>query len=163
MKGIKDIIVKGSIFAVLTAVFCMGCEGRGLETVWAETMENVSYVDADGKEHTCDDATVLQNDSWEWDDSWYVLNSDIVIGTNVTLKGISVNLILCDGCTLTVEGGIIVGQGQTLNIYCQTGRSGKLFAGTDTWPGCAGIGNKWTEGQNCGTIIINGGEVTAYG
>ena len=92
---------------------------------------------------------------------WYYLNTDKSYGSSsrVEISG-EVNLILCDGITLTCNNGINVPEGSTLNIYGQAGGTGKLIAKGDT-NNCAAIGGK--NGQNCGTVVIHGGNVKADG
>lgn len=60
-------------------------------------------------------------------DTWYVATGTTTIPQRVTVNG-TVNLILTDGCTLTVTGGIQVAEGSTLNIYGQSGNTGQLIA-----------------------------------
>ena len=84
---------------------------------------------------------------------WYVVYGEVTTAT-IEVHG-EANLILADGAKLTVNGGINVGSGKTLNIYGQSAGTGILIAkGANS---CAGIGG------NGGTITINGGIVTATG
>ena len=88
---------------------------------------------------------------------WYLAEGEMTLST-LTVQG-EVNLILADGATLTVNGGIRVRPDDTLNIYCQREATGKLVAnGSEN---CAGIGG----GDNGvgGRVTINGGAVTATG
>lgn len=66
---------------------------------------------------------------------WYVVSGSITVDSRISVTG-TANLILADGCELTVKGGINVPEGKTLNIYAQS------------------------EGENCGklnVIDVNGG------
>lgn len=99
--------------------------------------------------------------------TWYVATGEVAIGSEekparVTVTG-TVNLILTDGCTLTVYGGIQVAEDSTLTIYGQSGRSnqGQLIATAAAGSGNAGIGGNANE--SCGAITIHGGRVTATG
>ena len=87
----------------------------------------------------------------------------MTINSRVTAFG-NVNLILCDSATLTATKGITVSEGDSLTVWAQsTGNNmGTLYAGTTTDEDSAGIGG---DGNNraCGTITVNGGEVTATG
>ena len=63
--------------------------------------------------------------SWSDDknDGWYVVSSDVTIGTKeapqrVTVSG-DVHLILANGADLTVNGGIGVNENNSLTIYAQ--------------------------------------------
>ena len=141
---------------------------------------SVSYVnrtaDASGNvtetNATCTDYTVVTSETTEWSDGWYVVNSDVEIGKRVTVSG-TVNLILCDGANLTIEGiwdednggyisygGITVARGNSLTIYGQTGDSGELDV-YDVEDNAAGIGGG--SGGAGGTITINGGYVEVFG
>ena len=89
---------------------------------------------------------------------WRVVEGTIKIDHAVTVSG-SANLLLKDGCELTVDGGIRVESGSSLNIYAQSvGRdTGRLNAYGGAYE--AGIGGG--RGQNCGTVAIHGGKVNA--
>ena len=135
-------------------------------------LSGVTYIDENQTEQTC---TVFQmlGDGTTWGTvvtvdtpSWLVCNSDITIGERITVNG-TVNLILCDGATLTANQGITVGSGNTLNIYGQKGDLGKLIADARNSSGgwYTGIGGMRVSNitQSCGNISIYGGDVTAYG
>ena len=93
----------------------------------------------DGSTLNCSEPTIPENaieipdgysgDSWgTGSDSWYVVTgSDVTISGRVTVNG-SVHLILTDGCSLTVTGGIQVAAGNSLTIYGQRGDTGSLTA-----------------------------------
>ena len=111
---------------------------------------------------------VENNDSGNnvvWESGWYAVTRDIEINDRIIING-EVNLILCDGAKLTAKKGITVSPGNTLNIHGQSGGTGKLYAVTTDGTGLtaqenyAGIGG---ELEGCGTITINGGNVTANG
>ena len=115
--------------------------------------------------------TVVTSSDTGWGTSgsttWYVVNSDVTIGTSdvpqrVTVSG-DVHLILTDGCTLTVNGGIQVTHDNSLTIYAQsTGTNmGSLTVQNVVFRN-AGIGGG--DGVYSGKdITINGGYVTATG
>ena len=90
----------------------------------------------------------------------YVVTEDTVIGEALTVSG-TVNLILLDGATLTANKGIIVNDGNTLNIYGQSGGTGKLVSTGAADTGNAGIGSRVF--RNSGAINIYGGIVEATG
>ena len=129
---------------------------------------SVSYVnrttDANGKvtetNETCTNYTVVASDTMKWSDGWYVVNSEVTIGSRVTVSG-TVYLILCDGATLTVNGGITLTSGQSLTIYGQTGDTGTLTVSAveDDMAGIGGAG----QGKSGGTITIKGGTVNTTG
>ena len=88
---------------------------------------------------------------------WYVTTGDMKTSA-LNVQG-TANLILADGATLTVDGGIRVDPGNTLNVFCQREATGKLIANGGRY--CAGIGGG--KGGAGGAITINGGVVTATG
>lgn len=145
-----------------------GAEPLTVETVdmGASTLEEkaATYVDASGASHTVTATLVTANDT-EWKDTvtngWYVAKGDITIGSRITVTG-AVRLILADGCSLTVNGGIGVNGSNSFTIYGQTDGTGRLDAdattSTTSSPG-AGIGSD--TGSLYGSITINGGTVTA--
>ena len=97
--------------------------------------------------------------TWMEIDGIYVAGGNVVISYAVTLEG-DVHIILMDGCSLTVDGGISGNNGAALTIYAQsTGdEMGKLTAtGGQTEGLSVGIY------VNNGGITINGGAVTATG
>lgn len=91
---------------------------------------------------------------------WYVVIDTQSIGSRITVSG-DVHLILCDGKTLTASQGINVTGSNSLSIYAQSTGSnmGKLTATAEG--GTAGIGGN--NAQSNGTVIINGGNITARG
>ena len=141
----------------------------------------VSYLDETGTSQTCDSATEVTSGDTGWTTGWYVVQGTVEIGSRVTVSG-DVHLILTDGCTLTVNGGIQVQDNSTestpntnaLTIYGQTqpvldadgnvtNNVGKLIATGAKRDNNAVIGGNGGNdyGGSCGTIIINGGTVTA--
>ena len=103
-------------------------------TLTMTSTENTSYVDySSGTASTksCD-AIVVGSTTTKWSDAAYVVKSDVTIDGNVTISG-SVDLILCDGATLTVNGHIwdeetyegAFGDGK-LTIYGQENGTGTL-------------------------------------
>ena len=91
--------------------------------------------------------------------SWYVVSEDYTLTKRVRVEGEDINLILCDGVTLTCEQGINVPAGNKLTIWAQsTGENmGKLITGTGDSNSPLGSRND----VDAGTIIINGGNITA--
>ena len=90
------------------------------------------------------------------DTGWYVVNENVTVGSQIWVSG-DVNLVLCDGVTLTASRGIVVRSGKSLTIYSQSGNTGVLTAHAYGMNSSA-IG----EGdQNAGTITVHGGEINA--
>ncbi|MCD8397987.1 MAG: InlB B-repeat-containing protein, partial [Lachnospiraceae bacterium] len=136
----------------------------GAHTLYAlYELTPVDYIDESGEIQTCEEFTVITADmtelTAELTDGWYAVISDVTISDRITVSG-EVHLILMDGHTLTASDGISVNDGSTLNIYGQSESTGKLAASSST-SGNAGIGGD--SGCSAGTIIINGGVITANG
>lgn len=131
-------------------------------TGWAD---GISYLDATGTQQSCTTYTTVESSSTSWNSGWYVVSSSTTIADRITVSG-TVNLILCDGATLTASKGITVGSSATFNIYAQTNDEATMGAlvadGTNDKPNWyAGIGGM--ENADAGMITINGGQINAYG
>ena len=107
---------------------------------------------------TCDNYHKIKSTTLDLTTGWYVLRNDVHVETRITITG-EVNIILVDGCTLTVEKGVIVNTNNTLNIYGQTAGTGKLVANTDSHDDHAAIGGD--EQKDSGIINIFGGTIEA--
>lgn len=110
----------------------------------------------------CTNYTVMQsgNDYWR-DGTWYVVKGDVRIKTDVVVDG-TVNLIICDGAKLTVTEGISVVKSDVLNIYAQSDGNNMGVLNTTGSGRRAGIGGDEMP-NDCGTIYIHGGRITATG
>ena len=127
-------------------------------TAWA--VEPVSYLDGTGTEQTCTEYTVVESSSSAvtWNAGWYVVSGDVTIANSITFNG-NVNLILCDGATLTITGdeneiGIDGYDGDDiydLTVYGQSEGSGSMSV-----TGGPAI-------NNVNYLTINGGELTVTG
>ena len=139
--------------------FASKLNGKTLRTYDYRT---VSYVKADGTTGSAD-AIPLTGSTYydvtlgsDGETTWYVVNSDVGY-KRIELVG-DVNLILCDGKTMTavcrsasaIEGSY--GYSNSLTIYGQS-------AGTGTLQAMCGEGN----GIQSNAITINGGTVNAEG
>jgi len=85
----------------------------------------------------------------------YKLTSDITIGSRINVSG-TVKLILGDGHTLTASKGIELSAGNQLTIEGEADNSGHLICNANEEK--SGIG-----AYRVGTLIINGGTITATG
>ena len=171
--------MKKLLLSMMALALCLGL----LPTAaLAATAADVTYYDwnSDTKgleQKTCASATAVTSNDTQWikyefvwmdeNGGWYVVNSDVTIENRVTVTG-DVRLILADGCTLTVNGGIQVTVGDSLTIYGQENGTGALITTGDD--GKAGIGGGEDNssgmiggGIDGGTVTINGGTVTATG
>lgn len=163
-------------------------------TGFAESADTSYYCDENGVR--CDipqEMVVVENGSTAWNggdgDVWYVVTKNVEIGERVEVSG-AVNLVLCDGVTLTAEKGIHVTGGNSLTIYGQEAGDGRIYAtaieeqaaigGNIDEPGgiltinggtidvkggvdAAGIGGGFGSNGTVGNITINNGEVYAKG
>ncbi len=131
--------IKGDASSLLAS----GCryENNGTECVYSEDGKGVkgnaivaprpaneyAYIGAGGKLATqanCTEITVSTDDIST--QGWYVVKENLTI-SSLNISG-EVNLILCDGATLTVSNYMNVTNGSTLNLYWQSAGSGKLTA-----------------------------------
>ena len=125
--------------------------------------KSASYNESTGKveftEKTVSDYKFLSSQT-NWKDGWFVVNKDVTFTTNVTIEG-TVNLIICDGATLNLDGYCIeMEDGDTLNIYGGAKGTGKLVVGNDDYN--AGIGCYYGD-EIGGTLAIHGCEIIAKG
>ncbi len=164
MKKLSAFLV--AVVLVLTGIPLVPSTVRAVEG----DVEYIYYENGEkkiGNKNSTEYTVVEGQTSWVNSDNetWYVVKEDKEIGERITVSG-EVNLILCDDATLTASAGITVASGNTLNIYGQSGSTGKLLAGTDGSTttcegGNAGIGGG-DQGSG-GTIAIHGCVVTANG
>lgn len=111
---------------------------------------------------TVEDTVWGANDGAE---HWLVAEGDVTIDGRVAVAG-DVSLILADGATLVIDGGIDVPAGAGFTIYAQSDGDnqgileayGEEFSGE----GSAGIGGN-EEDVNFGDIVICGGLIYAEG
>ena len=118
---------------------------------------------------TVDTCTPIVENTVTWNGSsttggWYVARDNVTINQRVQVQG-NVYLILTDGCTLTVNGGIQLEAGNSLTIYGQSDGAdtmGKLTASItseNTAIYNAAIGGN--TGETGGTLTVCGGAVEA--
>ena len=143
------------------------------------------YIDADGNSLTVSQYSTLTKDTNNLlNRSFYVVDSSFDYDKRLTIRT-DTNILLCDGVTLNLKKGLTIEKGKTLNIWCQSGKSGKLVATTSSdhvasvsvndgsslvinggiiqantkTDDAAGIGGD--KGNKAGNITIKGGTVTA--
>ncbi len=135
---------------------------------------NNSYVDVDYVNNRWDGQKVVQsietaicvklNKDYlpsELTSGWYALGEDVVINDRIKIRG-DVQLILTDGCKLTANNGIHLTDGNVLNIYAQSGETGKLEVSCTDARSAIGGNNSASPGGNgesCGDLNIHGGTV----
>lgn len=88
--------------------------------------------------------------------SYYVVEEDVTIEGVLTFQG-NIRLIICDGCTLTVKGGIASnGSDNKLEVYSQEESTGSLVAGSADSEKPTGISIN-------GDLVFAGGKIEARG
>ncbi len=126
--------------------------------------ENKKVVDT---ETPISDYTIIEGhhtDDWyqlgvdDGNDHYYVVKGDAAYQTLNTFG--RAHLILSDGASLMITGGIKVENNAKIFIYGQKYDNGLLCV-TNSYSDAAGIGS--AKGMNCGDITIHGGRVTAIG
>ena len=156
MKRNKTIRILLSLIVLLTT--------GGVSRVCAETIDNVSYLDANGDPQTADNVTVLTGSETTLAAGWYIARGELNYTSTLTLNG-EVHLILEDNAAMTVgtKDNPIVGHAIEANgdftIYGQGGTTeGKLIA-TGLNPNDYSYGI-WVDN---GGLTINGGTIKATG
>lgn len=134
----------------------------------AGATEQIAYVDDKGDPKGPEACTIIDSNTTKLEEGWYAVTNSVTINSRVTIeKGATVNLILCDGATLTLPNGLDAWDSTTLIIWGQAAGNGKIVAnnpGGNTYSSAIG-GSQGMGGHpnNCssGQIIINGGTVEA--
>ncbi len=154
-----------SLLGALVALFVLAVVAP--TQAWAES-KSVGYNDGSWNGSACEwtwktvNAEILDDiDSSHYtlNSGWYVMTGDWGDGDRPTVSG-TVNIIMEDGCDVHLRDGIHVPPGATLNIYGQSGNSGKFKVGrskADT----AAIGGDSKESS--GTVNIYGGDINVTG
>ena len=158
---------------MVIALLCTIAQGTWAESVtfnvrsWDEANKKV-VITTETK-----DCYVLEGDhSEDWQfmgsaddlaDHYYVVKGDVKFKT-INVYG-NAHLILADGATLTLTGGLKVEQDNNsacIHIYSQSNddQEGRLVV-TNSYSGAAGIGA--SEGCNSGGVIIHGGKLDITG
>ena len=141
--------------------------------LWAETIDGVKYIYANGVEQTVNNVTkvVSEYEQVTWGAAgtatWYVVSNDVELYYGAVCQG-DVHLILADEKMLHIfcdevdeaEAVIQVMGSASLTIYGQKGQSGQLHMEMTGGYG-AGIGGN--DGQPNSNITINGGNVQVDG
>ena len=154
------LIWRKSCAAVLCgAMLCAMLPSAG----FAEGTDTSYFCDENGVRYDIPQEMVVVDDettSWngEGGEAWYVVNEDAEISERVEVSG-AVNLVLCDGVTLTAEKGIHVTGENSLTIYGQEAGDGKINAKSERVQAAIG-GNPDEPG---GILTINGGTIDANG
>lgn len=131
---------------------------RTLTTTFQSTA-GITYVNTTGNAQLCDNFETISSAMTTLNTGWYAVAGNVTIANRIEIVG-SVNLILCDGATLTVPKGIHLTGGNALTIWGQSAGTGALVIES---PGVdkAGIGGN--ELQPGGIFTMNGGTLTVTG
>ena len=115
-KVIRRIVMAAIVVGLLSGM-CLVAE--------AATNDVINYKDATGNTKSCTDYTVVSSGT-SWDEGWYAVTDDTSISGMITIQG-NVNLILCDGATLTMEqieisyGNLNIDEGSTADSIIGSG------------------------------------------
>ncbi|MBP5179282.1 MAG: InlB B-repeat-containing protein, partial [Lachnospiraceae bacterium] len=116
-----------------------------------------------------EDAAIVTASTVSMSTGWYVVTNDVSVNSRIKVNG-DVHLVLCEGTTLDVAGepdtlgnqgtaGISVTEGNSLTIYSQAGKSGKLIASSNNVNYYAAIGGDCPAETNNGSFTyLNGNE-----
>ncbi len=143
--------------ALLAAVLALTLLLAGtLLAVSADEAAAVTYIDEFGELKSTEGYTEISEATTQMSNGWYVATGNVTIPNRVTITG-RVYLILSDGATLTINGGIALTESNALSIYAQQEGSGILIADASGRTGDAGIGgSKGTTGANGGSQGVSG-------
>ena len=104
------------------------------------------------------DYAVLNNDTTELTDGWYVVSEDTAIDHRLVVKGSDVNLLLSDGVPLNAAEGMTVTDDSTFNIWSEShGESAGSLNIDNVQDHFAVIGGEDGTGGN---ITVNGGHIS---
>ena len=162
--GLKDIIVKGSIFAVLSAVFCAGGAGRGIETVRAE--EYCAEVINRGSSYTSVNDAIYDARTGDT----VRLLKDVIIDSPLNIE----NEVILDLNGHAIDRGLKGGKASDDGYVIFIDENGKLTltdssdgkTGLITGGNGSGVGGVYSEGEFCmegGRISGNTGNTSGGG
>ena len=123
---------------------------------------SASYNESTGKveftENTVSEYTLIKNRT-TWSNGWFVVDKDVTLTSSITIYG-TVNLIICDGATLTLDSSLSLDGSNKLNIYGGAQGTGKLAVNGSYYN--AGIGCRYYNSIG-GTLAIHGCEIITKG
>ena len=125
-------LLKRSVSILLTLTMMIGI--LVIIPLEASAATGISYIyrSWDGSNvveevRTCTNYTVMDgNMGADLVSEWYVVNKNVTIDKRLYTKTDTVNIILCDGATLTLKYGITVRGNDTLNFFGQKKGTGTL-------------------------------------
>ena len=138
-------------------------DGKGTDSDYVIVSDfGIKYIDADGVEQKCTSFTELTEatDLSSALSGWYAVKGTVSITRSLGVTADNtLNLILCDGAELDLQYTLYLMGGATLNIYGQSGGTGKLTAKSRNHN--PGIGLVYNTNAYNGTVNIYGGTVVA--
>ena len=163
--------------AAMTLLLCV----LTATTAWAN--DAVTYIDMNGVTQTVTDYTEVTsamtadaNGNINWTSGTYVVKTSVTLSGSISFTSNVINLIVCDGKTLTVNGNSDGAfSGNTLNIYAQSNGTGMGAINANRHTSCSHLniaGGTVTldaGGDSYGLYIysgddsgltVNGGDVT---
>ena len=156
----KAMLTLAALLAFVQSVWADNAPVTYIERSWNPTMKTVSVV-----EKTITDYTLIEG-SGEWfglgtagTETYYVVKGNASYQT-LNIVAPNAHLILTDGSTLTLTGGVKLELGKSLYIYGQSNDSGRLIV-TNSYSGGAGIGGG--NEADAGSLVVHGGNITATG
>ena len=174
-----DYTVTGATQMVQPGVYTLTVTGKGSYTGSQTVSVRVLTFDKSDGTNLVTNCTLPANnsnavvvssaDSTMQSACWYVVSEDATVAKRISVNG-DVNLVLCDGATLTAELGISVTDGNSLTIYSQSGNTGTLVAKVpdrinNKTVYHAAIGgdrdDAYSSPVKAGTITIHGGVINA--
>ena len=173
--GVNNGTSDSTVFGLLTQYFTSPAffEGFDFGNVWnmgesgpmlRAFLEKYSYAAPADEVAAC---TPVTENTTTFHSQWYVVTSNVAVYGRIVVDG-DANLILGDGCTLRVYGGIELAGTNRLTVWCQSGGSGALVAtGWDDDAAIGGngyrseVGSPTTQAQPGGVLTVRGGTVTA--
>ena len=124
-KSVSILLTLAMMFGILTIIPIEANAASGISYIfrsWDST--NKKVVDT---VKTCTDYTELDRRSGDHLKGWYVVSHNTTINSRLYVDDTDpVNIILCDGATLTCPKGFQISYYAKLNIYGQSGDAGKL-------------------------------------
>lgn len=133
-----------------------------IERAWDATEKRVTETVKVCSHYTAINGNDTSDGGWiGLANGWYVVTGNSAYKT-LKVMGNDVHLIIPDGMTLTVTGGVKLEEGYKLSIYGQSGNASGTLIATNSYENGAGIGGGG-EGLKAGALVVHGGIIQAKG
>lgn len=159
---VETTTMDGGIVTLIDGEASIGQTFDYVERAWDENAKTVTKTIK-----TCTNYTRINGSSeTDWlalNDGWHVVTGNSSY-KSLVIEGADVHLIIPNGKTLTLTGGVRLMDGHKLTIYSQDDDEGVLNV-TNSYDDAAGIGSATVDGveQAVGELVIHGGIVNATG